>query len=414
MVLEWIVIILGLGMLLFILVLLLKRPGFSGGALDSRLENFSREQEKLEKVLRDEMGRNREEGSANERAAREEMNRQLSGFSQINEQKLEKIRETLERQLRLLQEDNSHKLDQMRTVVDEKLQATLEKRLSDSFRQVSERLEKVHQGLGEMQSLASSVGDLKAVLNNVKTRGIWGEVQLESLLQQILAPEQYAKNVATKKGSEDRVEFAIRLPGREQGNGGEIWLPIDAKFPLEDYQRLNEALEKGDGVTAEEATKGLMSRIKLEARNIRDKYLDPPYTTDFGILFLATEGLYAEVLRQPGLLDVLQREYRIVITGPTTLAALLNTLQIGFRTLAIEKRTSEVWNLLGLVKKEFGLFAGILEKTQKKLQEASNTIEDAAKKTRSIERKLKNVEGLPMKDQQELQAGEPMSSAEEE
>ncbi len=414
MVLEWVLITFGLGMLLFILVLLLRWPVSNGSGFEGRLENFSREQEKLEKVLRDEMGRNREEGSANERAAREEMNRQLSGFSQINEQKLEKIRETLERQLRLLQDDNGQKLDQMRTVVDEKLQATLEKRLSDSFRQVSERLEKVHQGLGEMQSLASSVGDLKAVLNNVKTRGTWGEVQLESLLQQIMAPEQYAKNIATKKGSEDRVEFAIRLPGREQGNGGDIWLPIDAKFPLEDYQRLNEALEKGNAPAAEEATKGLMTRIKLEGKNIRDKYLDPPFTTDFGILFLATEGLYAEVLRQPGLLDILQREYRIVVTGPTTLAALLNTLQIGFRTLAIEKRTSEVWSLLGLVKKEFGLFAGILEKTQKKLQEASNTIEDAAKKTRSIERKLKNVEGLPTNNQPGLEAGEPVASAEEE
>ena len=312
--------------------------------------------------------------------------------------------------MKSLQDDNGQKLDQMRVIVDEKLQATLEKRLSDSFRQVSERLEKVHQGLGEMQTLASSVGDLKLVLNNVKTRGIWGEVQLENLLQQILAPEQFSKNVATKKGSEDRVEFAIRLPGRGEGGGGEVWLPIYVKFPLEDYQRLNEALEKGNTAVAEEASKNLHQRIKLEARNIRDKYLDPPHTTDFGILFLATEGLYAEVLRQPGLVDVLQREYRIVVTGPTTLAAILNSLQIGFRTLSIEKRTSEVWNLLGLVKKEFGIFAGILEKTQKKLQEASNTIEDAAKKTRTIERKLKSVEGLPSAEENSLSENEPAAN----
>ena len=399
MTLELIIVLMGFLVSLVVLFFVLKNQGSKeSGNLGKHLENFSRDQERLEKVLKDELSRAREESNGAERATREELTRQISALTQMNDQKLEKVRETLEKQLRSLQEDNAQKLDQMRTVVDEKLQATLEKRLSDSFRQVSERLEKVHQGLGEMQILASSVGDLKAVLNNVKTRGTWGEVQLESLLAQILAPEQFAKNVATKKGSEDRVEFAIRLPGREQMNGGEIWLPIDAKFPLEDYQRLNEALEKGNGQAVEEASKSLSNRIKLEAKNIRDKYLDPPHTTDFGILFLATEGLYAEVLRQPGLVDILQREYRIVVTGPTTLAAILNSLQIGFRTLSIEKRSSEVWNLLGLVKKEFGLFAGILEKTQKKLQEASNTIDDAAKKTRSIERKLKNVEGLPVSE----------------
>lgn len=413
--LELIIIIVVLVVLLWVLALTLKNSGLKGpGNLEGRLDQFAREQERLEKALKDEMGRNREETSSGERATREEIGRQLSGFSQTNEQKMERIRETLERQMRLLQEDNNQRLDQMRSIVDEKLQATLEKRLSDSFRQVSERLEKVHQGLGEMQSLASSVGDLKAVLNNVKTRGTWGEVQLETLLQQVLSPEQYAKNVATKKGSEDRVEFAIRLPGRERDNGGEIWLPIDAKFPLEDHQRLNDALEKGDKAASEEAVKGLLARVKSEAKNIRDKYLDPPYTTDFGILFLATEGLYAEVLRQPGLLDNLQREYRIVVTGPTTLAAILNSLQIGFRTLAIEKRTSEVWSLLGIVKKEFGLFAGILEKTQKKLQEASNTIEDAARKTRTIERKLKKVEGISTSEEPEIPAGEPQELLDED
>ena len=383
------------GSLLGVAVVYFRLKGSQGeGNLEARLGAFSRDQERLEKVLKDELGRSREERNASDRAAREELNRQLSQLSQVNEQKLEKVRETLEGQLRSLQEDNGRRLDQMRSVVDEKLQATLERRLSESFRIVSDRLEKVHQGLGEMQTLAASVGDLKAVLNNVKTRGTWGEVQLESLLSQVLSPEQFAKNVATRSGSDDRVEFAIRLPGRDSGNGREVWLPIDAKFPLEDYQRLNDALERGDGGAAAEATKNLTQRVKAEAKNIRDKYLDPPHTTDFAILFLPTEGLYAEVLRQPGLLDVLQREYRVVLTGPTTLAAILNSLQIGFRTLAIEKRSSEVWVLLGMVKKEFGLFATLLEKTQKKLQEASNTIEDAAKKTRTIERKLKNVEGL--------------------
>lgn len=406
MALEWVSITLGAAAAAGVLLLLWKGSGDAGNGLTGRLDGLAREQERFEKVLKDEMARNREEAGANERASREEMGRQLSGLIQTNEQKLESVRETLEKQLKSLQEDNGRKLEEMRHVVDEKLQATLEKRLGDSFRQVSERLEKVHQGLGEMQTLASSVGDLKNVLGNVKTRGTWGEVQLESLLQQVLAPEQYAKNVATKKGSDDRVEFAIRLPGRGADNGSQVWLPIDAKFPLEDFQRLGAAMEKGDAAAAEEAAKSLATQVKLEAKNVRDKYLDPPHTTDFGILFLPTEGLYAEVLRQPGLQDVLQREYRIVITGPTTLAAILNSLQIGFRTLAIEKRTSEVWNLLSVVKKEFGNFAGILERTQKKLQEATNTIEDATKKTRTIERKLKNVEGLP--------AGENAALPEEE
>jgi len=393
---EGYILIAGFLVLGSILYFVLKTIGQNpSGSMDKKLEALAQEQERFEKILKDELGRNREEFTVQERATREEMNRQLFQITQVNEQKLDSIRLTLEKQLKSLQEDNGLKLDQMRNVVDEKLQATLEKRLSDSFRQVSERLEKVHQGLGEMQSLASSVGDLKSVLTNVKTRGTWGEVQLESLLAQILSPEQFSKNVATKKGSEDRVEFALRLPGRGINGSEEIWLPIDAKFPLEDYQRLIAAVESGNSSGVEESTKSLANRIKLEAKNIKEKYLDPPNTTDFGILFLPTEGLYAEVLRQPGLTDSLQREHRIVVTGPTTLAAILNSLQIGFRTLAIEKRTSEVWNLLGMVKKEFGLFAEMLEKTQKKLQEASHSIEKAATKTRSIERKLKDVEGLP-------------------
>lgn len=394
MTLEWLLPALGLGIGIWILVLVLRNTGSNGGsALGGQLDALRRDLERQEKILKDEIGRNREEASTNDRAAREELGRQLLSLTQLNEQKLDSIRQTLEQQLKSLREDNSAKLDQMRMVVDEKLQATLEKRLNDSFRLVSERLEQVHHGLGEMQSLAADVGALQRTLTNVKTRGTWGEVQLEGLLQQVLSPDQYAKNVATRDGSNDRVEFAIRLPGREPGGDSDVWLPIDAKFPQEDYQRLVDAVEKGDGAGAEEFSKSLVNRIKSEAKNIKEKYLDPPRTTDFGILFLPTEGLYAEVLRQPGLLESLQLDHRIVITGPTTLAAILNSLQVGFRTLAIEKRSSEVWNLLGVVKKEFGLFAGILEKTQKKLQEASNTIDDAAKKTRTIERKLRNVEG---------------------
>lgn len=398
--LEMVAILVGLGLLIWVLVLLLRGGQGATLSLGNRLEGFSKTQDRLEGVLKDELGRSRGESSANERASREELSRQISGLAQTNQQTLEKVRETLEKQLRFLQEDNAQKLEQIRLTVDERLQSTLEKRLNDSFKLVSERLEQVHQGLGEMRTLANGVDALQRALSNVKTRGTWGEFQLEALLQQILTPDQFARNVATKEGSKDRVEFAIKLPGRS-ADGTPVWLPIDAKFPQEDYQRLNEALEKGDTQVVEESTKGLIARIKLEAKNIKEKYLDPPNTTDFGILYLPTEGLYAEVLRVPGLLDNLQREHRIVITGPTTLAAILNSLQIGFRTLVIEKRSSEVWNLLGAVKKEFGVFADILDKTQKKLREASNTIDDAAKKTRTIEQKLKNVEGLPAGEEPE-------------
>jgi len=405
---EIVLIFFSLLLLIVLIILTLRKPNGRISEVLASLGNLAKDQERLEKVLKDEMGRNREETSASERAAREEIQRQLLTLTQLNEQKLELVRQTLEKQLRNLQEDNGQKLDQMRLVVDEKLQATLEKRLSDSFRQVSERLEQVHQGLGEMQSLAANVGALQRTLTNVKNRGTWGEVQLESLLQQILTVEQYEKNVVTKQGSKDRVEFAVKLPGREGELGQPVWLPIDAKFPQEDYQRLTDAFEKGDVTGMEEASKNLVQRVKAEAKSIKEKYLDPPHTTDFAILFLPTEGLYAEVLRQPGLLDQMQRENRIVLTGPTTLAAILNSLQIGFRTLTIEKRSSEVWNLLGVVKKEFGQFAVILEKTQKKLQEASNTMDDAAKKTRNIEQKLKKVEGLPSKPEEETTAELPL------
>jgi DNA recombination protein RmuC len=323
--------------------------------------------------------------------------RQLLALTQSNEQRLERLRETVEERLKLLQADNNRQLEQMRTTVDEKLHATLEKRLGESFRLVSERLELVHKGLGEMQTLAAGVGDLKRVLTNVKTRGIWGEIHLASLLEQVLTVDQYDRNVATKPGSAERVEFAIRLPGRDKGDKP-VWLPIDAKFPQEDYQRLLDAQEQANPVLAEEAARALEIRVKTEARSIREKYIDPPHTTDFAILFLPVEGLFAEVLRRPGLCDLLLRDYRVVVTGPTTLSALLSSLQMGFKTLAVEKRSSEVWALLGAVKTEFGRFGEMLERTQKKLQEASNSIETAAQKSRTIERKLRTVQELPAAD----------------
>ena len=333
----------------------------------------------------------RERGTARE--AREEQARNLGIFSQGVEQRLENVRRTLEENLARLQQDNTAKLEQIRHTVDEKLHATLEQRLSESFKQVSERLEQVHKGLGEMQSLATGVGDLKRVLTNVKSRGTWGEVQLGALLEQILVPEQYARNVETRRGSGERVEYAIRLPGREGQK--QVWLPIDSKFPTEDYERLTVAHERADPAAIEEAAKALETRIKLEAKKIRDKYLEPPETTDFAILFVPTEGLYAEVARRPGLADFVQREYRVTIAGPMNLNMIVNGLQMGFRTLAIEKRASEVWQLLSGVKAEFARFADVLARTKAQLQTVANTIDQAETRTRQIERKLKDVEGLP-------------------
>lgn len=319
--------------------------------------------------------------------------RQIGNLTETNEKKLEQMRETVENRVKELQSDNAQKLEQMRAVVDEKLHATLEQRLGESFKLVSERLELVHKGLGEMQSLASGVGDLKRVLTNVKTRGTWGEVQLGNILEDILAPDQYAANVAVKKGSE-RVEYAVKMPGqdREQEN---LWLPIDAKFPMEDYYRLIDAYEQGDPAGIEQAAKVLELRIKTQARDIAAKYIEPPETTDFAIMFLPTEGLYAEVLRRPGLFESLRRDYRVNVAGPTTLAAIVSSLSVGFRTLAIQKRSSEVWAVLGAVKTEFGKFGAVLEKTQKKIQEAGNIIDDAARRSRALERRLRNVEALP-------------------
>lgn len=407
-----------------LLVLMARTSRSPVDGLESRFDAIERNQERIERMFRDELALSRAESSTCSKQSREEQNNAFGAFSEAvlrrmtegaenqkrqldifsgqlktltdhNVQKLDKINETVEKKLASLQEDNNRKLEQMRATVDEKLHDTLEKRLGESFKIVSDRLEQVHKGLGEMQSLATGVGDLKKVLTNVKTRGTFGEIQLGSLLEQILTREQYEVNVATKQGSSARVEFAIRLPGRGDEHDRAVWLPIDAKFPQEDYLRLVEAQELGNSVLVEEASRQLERAIKEMARNIRDKYLDPPHTTDFGIMFLPTEGLYAEVLRRTGLFEQLQREFKVVVTGPTTLAALLNSLQMGFRTLVIEKRSSEVWTLLGAIKTEFATFGVVLDKTRKKLQEASNTIDSAATRSRVIERKLKSVQEIP-------------------
>lgn len=410
--------------LILLLALLLRDRRAS---MPSTLRGLERGQDRGERLLREEMERVREETARSAQQLREELaaavkgwgdsavntigllgsqhKAQLDTFAEqlvvlttANEQRMKELRETVDTRLRSLQEENSARLDQMRQTVDERLAATLEKRLGESFKQVSERLEAVHQGLGEMKTLADGVGDLKRVLTNVKTRGTWGEVQLSMLLEQVLTPEQYEANVVCKAGSGERVEYAIRLPGQDGAKGGPVWLPIDAKFPVEDYQRMLEAQGRGDSAAAEQALRGLEAQVKLSARDIRGKYLDPPRTTDFAIMFLPTEGLYAEVLRRPGLAESLQRDFRVVVAGPTTLAALLNSLQMGFRTLAIEKHSSEVWQLLGTVKTQFGQFGGLLEKVHKKLEQASSSIEDAARKSRTIERKLKDVEEIPVED----------------
>ena len=331
--------------------------------------------------------------------------RSLAQAREAQDQALRRVTETIERRLLQLQDGNEKKLEQMRATVDEKLHATLEQRLGESFRQVAERLELVHQGLGEMQGLARDVGSLNRVLTNVKSRGVFGELQLAGLLEQVLTPEQYAANVETVPGSGARVEFAIRLPGRRE-DGLPMWLPIDAKFPREDYERLLQAQDQADPVAAEAAARALEVRLRAEARSIREKYVAPPHTTDFAILFLPTEGLYAEALRRPGLVEALQREHRITLAGPTTLLATLSSLQMGFRSLALERRSAEVWEVLGAVKTEFAKFGEVLAKTKKKLEEASATIDSAEVRTRAMARKLKSVEQLPESQARELlQAG---------
>jgi DNA recombination protein RmuC len=323
---------------------------------------------------------------------RDSLNRQLALLTETTEQKLETLRATLENKLAAIQQDNNAKLEQMRATVEEKLQTTLERRLGDSFKIVSENLQQVHIAMGEMRKLAGEVGSLQTLMSNVKNRGGWGEFQLAAILEQFLSPEQYAKNVQPRENGEN-VEFAIKLPGRD-AEGSQVWLPIDAKFPKEDYERLLAAIDRQDAEQIRISSSQLELRIKANAREISQKYLNPPQTTDFGIMFLPTEGLYAEVLRCPGLADFIQREHRVIIAGPTTLVALLNSLQVGFRTLAIEKRSSEVWKILGAVKAQFSTFGDVLARVQKKLQQATSDIETVGTKARTMQRKLREVENI--------------------
>ena len=401
---------------LALLVLLLLRRERAAAGIDARLAALEVESARTAEAVRGDLARAREESGVAARDARGELAGSLAQLTGRNEERLELLRRALEENLGRLQEqqrlssketrdtleqrfdriqkDNAEKLEQMRQTVDEKLHATLEQRLSESFKQVSDRLELVHKGLGEMHALASDVGDLKKVLTNVKTRGVLGEVQLAALLDQVLTPEQYATNVATRPGSKDRVEFATRLPGQDAEHP--VWLPLDAKFPTEDYQRLQDARDAADPVRVEAAARALEARVRLEAKTIAEKYIESPHTTEFGLLYLPMEGLYAEVLRRPGLFEALQRDHHVIVCGPTTLAALLSSLQMGFRTLAIEKRSSEVWNILGAVKSEFGRFGDVLANTKKQLQSVANSIDAAETRTRQIERKLKDVESLPV------------------
>lgn len=333
------------------------------------------------------------------------LHQKIFHLSNQNDAKLTEIRVTLEKKLQDIETNNASKLDEMRRTVDEKLHDSLEKRLGDSFRIVSERLEQVHRGLGEMQNLAAGVGDLKRVLTNVKTRGMWGEVQLAVLLEQALTAEQYQKGVAIKPATSERVDFAIRLPGQGQKKDGhfdQVWLPIDAKFPREDYDRLIEAQNDGDVILIEEAGKRLENRVKIEAKSIAEKYLYPPFTTDFALMFLPTEGLYAEILRRPGLTDFLQRTYRVSVVGPNNLWALLNSLQMGFRTLAIEKRSSEVWQILGAVKTEFVKFGDVLAKTRSQLETVTRSIDMAERRSRVMKRRLTQVQALPVEETQQV------------
>jgi DNA recombination protein RmuC len=357
-------------------------------------EANNRQQESMRQAIALQAQTAREEQALSLKRFGDMLGQSLTTLTESNAQKMAEVRATLEAKIRELQDDNGARLEQMRRTVDEKLHATLEQRLGESFKLVSDRLEKVHQGLGEMQQLAVGVGDLKRVLTNVKTRGTWGEVQLGMLLEQVLTPDQYGKNVETVPGSGQRVEFAIKLPGQQDGERP-VWMPIDAKFPKEQYERLAEAAERADADAVAAAGRELERAVRLEAKTIAEKYLSPPLTTDFAILFLPTEGLYAEVMRRPGLADELQRVCRISIAGPSILSALLNSLQMGFRSLALERRSSEVWQVLGAVKTEFGKFGDVLAATKATLERAAKNIEQAETRTRQMTRKLKSVEALP-------------------
>jgi DNA recombination protein RmuC len=385
-VLYLVIAVLGAGLLVAIILLLTRRAGSGDVALAGKLELLERAQERSERMLREEMARSREEGANAAKTQREELTKSLEG-----------VRSIVDLRLKDLQEDNSKQIDKMRATVDEKLQGTLEKRLGESFKLVSDRLEQVHQGLGAMQQLASDVGGLQRVLTNVKTRGGWSEWQLGVLLEEMLTPEQFAKNMKTRDDTDERVEFAIKLPGDE--NGAPVWLPIDAKFPMEHYQRLTAAQESGDSTAVEAAMKILETQLKRCAKDICEKYINPPKTTDFALLFLPSEGLYAEAIRRVGLVQNVQRDCRVTFVGPTTLAALLNSLQMGFRTLAIQKRSSEVWNLLAAVKTEFGKFGEALSAVKEKIDQASRKMEDVDVRSRVIAKKLRDVEELPSNPQ---------------
>jgi len=417
-----------LGVVLVVVLLRLRTLAQGDGTdLRVRLEALAAQNERLERELRADLALARSESAQAASASRGELSSSLTQFTQAlqnqlatnagvqnerlatlarsSEQSLEAVRSSVEQRLEALRSDNAHKLDQMRATVDERLQATLEQRLGESFKLVSDRLDQVHKGLGEMHSLAAGVGDLKRVLVNVKTRGGWGEVQLGTLLDEMLAPGQYARNVATRPGEDARVEYAIRFPGRGE-DGTPCWLPIDAKFPLEDYQRLQEAIERVDVAAVEASRRSLEEFFKAEARKIRDKYIEPPHTTDFAILFVPTEGLYAEALSRPGLADCLQRDFRVMLAGPSNLMAFLNSLQLGFRTLAIEQRSTEVWRVLGAVKTEFGKFGELLAKTKERLDAVGKTLDEAGRKSTTIAKRLRDVEALPQLEAERVLSGE--------
>ena len=407
-ILGWLVVALS-GLIIVLLIIIIKKLGSGKGAT---VENAVRNEFRVSRQeTADDSRRLREEVAGVQKTANEAVVKvvgeigksQQEGLGTVeqrvkvlvdsNESRLDKFREMVETQMKSLQDNNEKRLEQMRQTVDEKLQNTLEKRLGESFKQVSDRLELVHKGLGEMQHVATNVGDLKKVLTNVKNRGVLGEYQLEAILEQILTAEQYAKNVATKKGSQANVEFAIKLPGG--GDGSDVWIPVDSKFPMEDYNRLLDAFEAGNKADTETSQKALIKAIKLFAKDISTKYIDPPHTTDFAIMFLPVEGIYAEVLRHPQLFESIQRDYKITITGPTTLSAFLSSLQMGFRTLAVQKRSSEVWDVLKGVKSEFNKFGEVFEKVQKQLTTASGTLETLrTTRSNSMERKLRDVESL--------------------
>jgi DNA recombination protein RmuC len=415
----YVLLVLALAVLALQAALLLRRRGADGAAagaeavLAERIERVEREVrlqlqataqaagvasaqqfEAMRRQIESQALSGREEQARSLKLFADSTNQTLARLAESHAQRMQEVRATLEQKIRELQADNGQRLEEMRKTVDEKLHTTLETRLSESFRQVSERLERVHQGLGEMQQLALGVGDLKRVLTNVKTRGTWGEVQLEMLLEQVLTPDQYGKNVETIAGSGARVEFALKLPGQAE-RGAPVWMPIDAKFPKEQYERLLDAAERADADGVALAGRELEKAVRTEAKTIAEKYLAPPHTTDFAILFLPTEGLYAEVMRRPGLADELQRTQRISIAGPSTLAALLNSLQMGFRSLALERRSSEVWQVLGAVKTEFAKFGDVLSSTRLALERAAKNIESAETRSRQMTRKLKSVEALP-------------------